>query len=66
MYFKISKSANDQYYFEVVASGNNQTLCTSETYEDKTDVENAIKIIIDEAKTAIIKDTTKKSLWDDI
>jgi uncharacterized protein YegP (UPF0339 family) len=47
MRFKLQKSADPQqpYYFEVQASGNYETLATSETYVDKADAQHAIDLI---------------------
>ena len=41
MRFKLqtSNDAQQPYYFEIQASGNNETLATSETYVSKSDAE---------------------------
>ncbi|TFV92605.1 DUF1508 domain-containing protein [Blastococcus sp. CT_GayMR20] len=51
MRFKISESTDGQYYFEIQAGGNYETLATSETYKrsDKRDVQAAIDQIRREA-----------------
>ena len=45
MRFKISKSRNSQYYFEIQAAGNYETLATSETYTTESAARNAIRLI---------------------
>jgi uncharacterized protein YegP (UPF0339 family) len=44
MRFKLQRTKNPSqpYYFEIQASGNYETLATSETYVAKTDAERAI------------------------
>ena len=69
MYFKINNSKNNQYFFDIISDGNNKTLCHSETYHNKKDLEDTIKLIMKEANTATIEDATekektRKSLWD--
>lgn len=58
MRFKISKSVDGQYYFEIQAGGNYATLATSETYKrpDKRDVLEAIELIRGEAGNAEVVD----------
>lgn len=60
MRFKISKSQDGQYYFEIQAAGNYETLATSETYKrrNKQDVLNAINLIMNGARGAEIDDDT--------
>jgi uncharacterized protein YegP (UPF0339 family) len=58
MRFKISKSQNDQYYFEIQAGGNYETLATSETYIRKVDARAAIDLIKAGAATADVVDAT--------
>jgi uncharacterized protein YegP (UPF0339 family) len=47
MRFKLQRSGDTQqpYYFEIQASGNFETLATSETYVDKSDAQHAIDLI---------------------
>jgi uncharacterized protein YegP (UPF0339 family) len=58
MRFKISKSVDGQYYFEIQADGNHETLATSETYKrkDKRDVLKAIELIQGGAGAAEVVD----------
>lgn len=58
MQFKISKSTDGQYYFEIQAAGNYETLATSETYKrpDKRDIHKAIDLIKEGAADADIVD----------
>lgn len=60
MRFKISKSKDGQYYFEIQAAGNYETLATSETYKrpDKRDVLKAIDLIVAGAADAEVVDDT--------
>jgi uncharacterized protein YegP (UPF0339 family) len=58
MRFKISKATNGQTYFEIQASGNYETLTTSETYKEKSDALHAIDLIKKEAASADIVDDT--------
>jgi len=59
--FKISKSTDGQYYFELQADGNHATLATSETYKrkDKRDVLEAIELIRSGASGAEVVDDSK-------
>ena len=61
MRFKISKSVDGQYYFEIQADGNHETLATSETYkrEDKRDVLKAIELIQGGAGAAEVVDDSE-------
>jgi uncharacterized protein YegP (UPF0339 family) len=61
MRFKISKSTDGQYYFEIQAGGNYETLATSETYKrrDKRDVLAAIDQIKREAAGADVADDSE-------
>jgi len=60
MRFKLQKSndAQQPYYFEIQASGNNETLATSETYVDKSDAEHAIELIKSGAAGGTLADQT--------
>jgi uncharacterized protein YegP (UPF0339 family) len=59
--FKISKASDGQYYFEIQAAGNHETLATSETYtrRDKANVLKAIELIRQGVSGAQIVDDTK-------
>ena len=61
MRFKIGKASNGQYYFEIQAAGNFETLATSETYVtgDKDDVRRAISLIQAGAAGADVVDDTE-------
>lgn len=61
MTFKISKSQDGQYYFEIQAAGNHETLATSETYKSpsKRDVLKAIELVRHGAAGAEIVDETE-------
>lgn len=61
MKFKISKASDGQYYFEIQADGNHETLATSETYRrrNKADVLKAIELIRQGVSDAQIVDDTK-------
>jgi uncharacterized protein YegP (UPF0339 family) len=61
MRFKISKSTDGQYYFEIQAAGNYETLATSETYKrpDKKDVRKAIDLIRAGVADAEVVDDTE-------
>jgi len=61
MRFKISKSVDGQYYFEIQADGNHETLATSETYKrkDKRDVLKAIELIQGGAGKAEVVDDSE-------
>lgn len=60
MRFKLQPSADpaQPFYFEIQATGNFETLATSETYVDKDDALHAINLIKNEAGSADIKDET--------
>ncbi len=60
MRFKIQRSNDpDQpYYFEIQASGNYETLATSETYVSKPDAQHAIDLIQNGAPGATVVDAT--------
>lgn len=58
MRFKLSKASNGQTYFEIQASGNYETLATSETYVNKADALAAINLIKSEAASATTVDDT--------
>ena len=57
MYFIISKSNNNQYYFKIKAD-NHETLCHSETYVHKSDAQHAVDLIKNDAKNASTVDNT--------
>jgi uncharacterized protein YegP (UPF0339 family) len=61
MRFKISRSTDGQYYFEIQAGGNYETLATSETYKspDKKDVRKAIDLIKAGVADAEVVDDTE-------
>ena len=58
MRFKLQKSTDAQqpFYFEIQASGNNETLATSETYVSKSDAEHAIGLIKSGAAGGTVSD----------
>lgn len=58
MRFSISLSSDGQYYFEIQAAGNYETLATSETYVSKSDAEAAIAQIQGGAAGATVVDNT--------
>ena len=60
MRFKLQKSKDPKqpYYFEIQATGNYETLATSETYVAKTDAQRAIDLIKTEAASATVVDET--------
>ncbi len=58
MRFRIGKSSNGQYYFEIQAAGNYETLATSETYTTKQACQEAINQIKAGATTATVVDNT--------
>jgi uncharacterized protein YegP (UPF0339 family) len=60
MRFKLQNSADPQqpFYFEIQASGNFETLATSETYVSKADAQRAIDAIMNEAASADVADET--------
>jgi uncharacterized protein YegP (UPF0339 family) len=60
MRFKLQNSTDPQqpFYFEIQASGNFETLATSETYVDKADAQRAIDAIMNEAASADVADET--------
>jgi uncharacterized protein YegP (UPF0339 family) len=60
MRFKLQNSNDPQqpYYFEIQATGNNETLTTSETYVSKADAQRAISLIQNEAAGATVVDET--------
>ena len=60
MRIKLQRSTDPQqpFYFEVQASGNYETLATSETYVAKSDAEHAIDLIRAEAAGATVVDET--------
>ena len=49
---KLQKDSAGQFYFEIQASGNHQTLVTSEGYKERADALAAIKLIRIEVDTA--------------
>jgi uncharacterized protein YegP (UPF0339 family) len=54
MQFKLNKATNGQTYFEIQATGNYETLATSETYNDQSDALEAIRLIQQEAALAAV------------
>lgn len=54
----IKKSDDDQYYFILQASGNHETLATSETYREKRDANAAVLLIVNGAADAVVVDET--------
>lgn len=60
MRFKLQPSddAQQPFYFEIQASGNFETLATSETYASKADAEHAIDLIKGGAGGADVVDET--------
>jgi uncharacterized protein YegP (UPF0339 family) len=60
MRFKLQNSddADQPYYFEIQATGNYETLATSETYTNKADAQHAINLIKNEAASADVVDDT--------
>jgi uncharacterized protein YegP (UPF0339 family) len=60
MRFKLQNSNDPQqpFYFEIQASGNFETLATSETYVSKADAQRAIDAIMNEAASADVADET--------
>jgi uncharacterized protein YegP (UPF0339 family) len=57
MRFKLQRQQKGQgYYFEIQSSGNFQTLCTSEIYEDIRTARKAVDLIMREAGTAEVVD----------
>ena len=60
MRFKLQNSDDPQqpFYFEIQASGNFETLATSETYVSKADAQRAIDAIMNEAASADVRDET--------
>lgn len=49
--FKLQRSTDDQWYFEI-QGGNNETLATSETYHNESDAQHAIDLIVRGAQDA--------------
>lgn len=60
MYFVIHKHSPGRYWWTAVASGNHQTLATSEILDSKHACLHAIQIIVGEASTANYHDLTKE------
>ena len=60
MRYKLQKSNDVQqpFYFEIQASGNNETLATSETYVAKADAQHAIDLIKAEVGASSVVDAT--------
>ena len=56
MRFRISRNSRGEYYFEIQAGGNWETLATSEGYRSKADCERAIDMIKAQAAAATIND----------
>jgi uncharacterized protein YegP (UPF0339 family) len=58
MRFKIQRAVNGEWYCEIQAEGNNETLFTSETYKDVADIHNAIFLLRTGIHTAEIVTST--------
>ena len=58
MRFKIQRSQDSRYYFEIQAAGNYETLATSETHVDKADAQHAVDLIMQCAAGAPVVDAT--------
>ena len=60
MRFKLQRSndAEQPYYFEIQAAGNDETLATSETYVSKADAQHAIDLVKSGAAGATVVDVT--------
>jgi len=58
MRFRISKSRDGQFYFEIQSAGNYETLATSERYPTKAACQQAIDLIKAQAATATLNDQT--------
>jgi uncharacterized protein YegP (UPF0339 family) len=56
MRFRISRNRSGEYYFEIQAAGNYETLATSEGYRSKADCERAIALIRTQAASATVND----------
>jgi uncharacterized protein YegP (UPF0339 family) len=56
MRFRISKSRDGQFYFEIQAAGNYETLATSERYTTKADCQYAIDLIKAQVGSATVND----------
>ncbi len=58
MYFDIKKSSKTGEYWFVAKGKNHRTLCSSELYESKQSAKHAIRVIKDEAASALVYDET--------
>ena len=58
MRFKINKSRDGQFYFEIQAVGNYETLATSERYTTKSACQHAIDLIKQGAGSATVNDAS--------
>ena len=56
MRFRISRNSRGEFYFEIQAAGNYETLATSEGYRSKSDCERAIALIKSQVATATVND----------
>jgi uncharacterized protein YegP (UPF0339 family) len=56
MRFRITKSRDGQFYFEIQSAGNYETLATSERYTTKAACQHAIDLIQKGAASATIND----------
>ena len=56
MRFRISRNSRGEYYFEIQAAGNYETLATSEGYSSKAACERAIDLIKTQAASATVND----------
>jgi len=56
MRFRITKSRDGQFYFEIQSAGNYETLATSERYTTKAACQHAIDLIQRGAASATVND----------
>lgn len=56
--FQIMKSDDGKFYWTLQDQGNNETLCTSETYNSKQAAQNGIQAAISAAALGRIQDLT--------
>ena len=60
MRFRITKSRDGQFYFEIQSAGNYETLATSERYTTKAACLQAIDLILAGVKSAVVDDRSEK------
>jgi len=58
LYFDIKKSEKTGEYWFVARAANHGTLCTSELYKSKASAKHAIRVIMDDAASALVYDET--------